>query len=171
MVNQESGVGAAVCNYISARSLDDVKYMLEHIGNVKANPVLCEWAALSDHIEVFEHVISLFTLDQLEDDAVDCIITQTLTRDRNHLGFLQAFLKHYGLSSTILRPTTETLHNMVIYNSHHTLDYYFNTPSFTNMSQSERLSIIHSIKDKGYEYGTTRVIKLCNDQINAISYS
>ncbi|GAM19442.1 hypothetical protein SAMD00019534_026170 [Acytostelium subglobosum LB1] len=66
-------------------------------------------------------------------------------------------------------PELSTLCSMAKRNAYRSLNYHFNSTTFTNMSTSIRLRTLHSILNVAYQHGAHRVIEMCNDLIKSNS--
>ncbi|GAM26861.1 hypothetical protein SAMD00019534_100360 [Acytostelium subglobosum LB1] len=154
----------AAFNFIKdASSLESIEYILEKLG-LKDDPNICVCALYNDRPEVFEHIINMFTPDQIGDCLLNDIVSCAMIKD--NLQAVQLLQQRFGPSDSV-RSGQSALLSMAQYSAHHTLEFYFASPLFINMSVTNRLRIIHIIIDKAYDYGITRVIKLCTDQIDS----
>ncbi|GAM26896.1 hypothetical protein SAMD00019534_100710 [Acytostelium subglobosum LB1] len=158
--------------FVSVGALEDIIFMLGHLDHVKRDPEICLKAVLNEDPRVFEHLIALFTIDKInsnESDMLDQIVELAHIRDKPH--YVKTLQQHFGLdpSMPLFIPSLNVLHSMVESNAYHSLEYHFNTSTFSQMPIEHRLRTIHSIMDKGYHFGATHVIKLCTDQITAIT--
>ncbi|GAM26871.1 hypothetical protein SAMD00019534_100460 [Acytostelium subglobosum LB1] len=154
-----------VFQYITQASLDDVIFILTHMDQIRKNPVICEQAIYNDDPSVFEYVVGLFTNEQLEGKVLHRTINQSLTKDRLDI----VLLLEDRFKRQFLRPTLDTFESMALSNAYRSLEYHFNSSTFTNMPITHRLRTVHSIKDKAYDEGSTRVVKLCDDQIKSLT--
>ncbi|GAM19302.1 hypothetical protein SAMD00019534_024770 [Acytostelium subglobosum LB1] len=155
--------------FVSKAPLSEVTFILDHIDFVRGDVELCQWAARSPHVDMFEHVINLFTLEQLNDQVINSIINQALLNDRvdNVCMLQQRFENDQTIS--LIRPTLDTLHIMAQMNCYLTLEHYFNSTSFIDQFKLplQRERILHFVLKFGYKYSTHRVINLCTDQIKS----
>ncbi|GAM26930.1 hypothetical protein SAMD00019534_101050 [Acytostelium subglobosum LB1] len=120
-------------------------------------------------MEVLEYMINLFKIDQFDDSALKVILDKALVYDR--IDLVQWLQQRFGRDRTLsLSPTLETLLEIAKKNSLRSLEFHFNSTKFTNMTNTHKLRTIHSIINKCYKSGLTRVIKLCADLIATISH-
>ncbi|GAM26932.1 hypothetical protein SAMD00019534_101070 [Acytostelium subglobosum LB1] len=157
--------------YLSAGSLEIITIMLDRIKFVRTNTHIFLYAMMNEDPKVFEHVINLCTLDQLDNSILELIINQSFQCNKpNNLKLLQDRFGHEHIQPII--PSLKLLHHMAELNAYHSLEHHFNTSStFTNMPITHRLRIIYSTMNAGYKHGMTRVIKLCADLIKSINHS
>ncbi|GAM26889.1 hypothetical protein SAMD00019534_100640 [Acytostelium subglobosum LB1] len=145
-------------------SLEDIMFILDKIEWIASDPNICI-SVMKNDIKVFEHVLNMFQVEQLEDKTfLSDLITQSLKNNKPNIvdvlhQRLQGRLDVY--SSLYFNPNIQTLHEMAIKNAYLSLEYHFNSSTFTSLPIIHRLRTINSIMDKGYRCGVTRVIKLC----------
>ncbi|GAM19301.1 hypothetical protein SAMD00019534_024760 [Acytostelium subglobosum LB1] len=166
---RNSDVKARASDIVSNAPLSEVTFILDHMDYIRHNVEVCEWAARSPHLDVFEHVINLFTLEQLCDgQVIDRIIERALLRDRiDNVLMLQ---RHFGQPDQIqqlLQPMFIT--QLAKQNCYLTLEHHFNSTTFSNWPMLHRLRVLHSILNVAYQHTTHRVIKMCNDQIQLLT--
>ncbi|GAM26934.1 hypothetical protein SAMD00019534_101090 [Acytostelium subglobosum LB1] len=85
--------------------------------------------------------------------------------------YIQTLQHRFGIDrvAPLDQPTLRKLDEMAGSNAYHSLEYYFNSSTFTNIPNTHRLRTIHSIMSGAHQSGHTRVIKLCADNIKAIT--
>ncbi|GAM19298.1 hypothetical protein SAMD00019534_024730 [Acytostelium subglobosum LB1] len=165
-------VKAKAFDIVSKATLPEVTFILDHMDNIRHNAEVCEWAACSPHMDVFEHVINLFTREQLC-GALDRITERALSSNRvDNVRMLQRFFERCELATArpLERPLMlGTLHSMAKQNCYLTLEHYFNSTAYTNQPIQHRLRTLHSILNVAYQHSTHRVIKLCTDHIQSLT--
>ncbi|GAM26857.1 hypothetical protein SAMD00019534_100320 [Acytostelium subglobosum LB1] len=169
-IMKDDAVKTMACELLQCGSLDDVTFLLNHMDYIRQDPSILDDAMCNDHWDVVEYVVKLYTREQLEGVPIQSAVDQALIQDRpDFIQSLQQLSIFEHLDTKIMvRPSLENLTQLAKYNAYHSLEYHFNSPLFNGMSVSHRLRTIHSILNKGYKCGATRVIKLCTDQIDAL---
>ncbi|GAM26858.1 hypothetical protein SAMD00019534_100330 [Acytostelium subglobosum LB1] len=153
-------------------SLDEIKFILDHVPvEIRSDPKICEYVMYNNDDKVIEQVIDMFTPEQLDDKALSSIFTMAMMKNKLHIvqSLQQRFVSNRSSNTLVDRPSLLTLRIMVDNNSHNTLEYHLKSVTFAKIPIINRLRTIHSIMESAYNLGMTRVIKLCTDQIKAIS--
>ncbi|GAM26936.1 hypothetical protein SAMD00019534_101110 [Acytostelium subglobosum LB1] len=137
---EKNSIREQVCRYISmsnrSTSLEFVAFILDQLACVKRDTGIIEWAVLNDRLEVFELVFNMFTDEMLSDTVLSGIIDQALMNEKPHIiQILQQRFKRGDKSRPCLelRPTLKTLHSVAQSKAYRSLEYYFNSSTFTNM--------------------------------------
>ncbi|GAM26939.1 hypothetical protein SAMD00019534_101140 [Acytostelium subglobosum LB1] len=164
--------------FVATGSLEDIIFMLEQhtFEPIRHNPDIYTWAVDNERVEVFEHIIKQLAVTSFDvnvDKQIQPIIKSIIHRaymaDKPHIvGIVQ---QHFKLDSgvTWIIPTEHMLQDMAIHNAYHSLEYHFNSMTFAAMPTTTQLETINLIMYIAYQYGTTRVIKLCIGHIKAIT--
>ncbi|GAM26895.1 hypothetical protein SAMD00019534_100700 [Acytostelium subglobosum LB1] len=172
--------------FVADGSLTDIIFMLEGLELVRRDTAICQHAMCNPDAKVFEHVISMFTREQLMPNNDTTILRYIINHAliQNMLPNIVKVLQQHpdlglgrvlglglgdGDIESFVRPTLQTLHKMAHSNAYHSLEYYFERPTFINMPSKHRIRTLYSIMNIGYECGATRVIKLCTEHINSIT--
>ncbi|GAM19406.1 hypothetical protein SAMD00019534_025810 [Acytostelium subglobosum LB1] len=158
---------------VSKAPLSEVTFILEHMSNIRRNVEVCAWAASNPHPDVLEHVIGLFTGEQLSDgELVARILNEALTSNSiENVRILQRHFEQPQLHQTepLVKPKLSVLHSMARQNCYLTLEHYLSSTTFTSQPSLHQLRTLHSILNVGYEHSTHRVIKLCSDLIQSLT--
>ncbi|GAM26900.1 hypothetical protein SAMD00019534_100750 [Acytostelium subglobosum LB1] len=158
------------CNIMVFQLICDGSLSLSLLDNLndrdKQSRDLLDCVLANENVEVLDHLVNnIIDLSSLGQPRLKRMLKFALIKDLVH--YVQSFVGMLGTDCPW--PDTSTLGKIVEYNAYHSLEYLLNTPTFNIMPTIQRLRTIYSIVDHGYQYGATRVIKLCNDQIAAIT--
>ncbi|GAM17012.1 hypothetical protein SAMD00019534_001870 [Acytostelium subglobosum LB1] len=147
---------------ISTEQLSTVILVLDHLPSFKGDAIVCEWAIINIDIAILQYVLSTFTPDQIE---LNKLINMAMTT--NNLNALQELTGFIG--KPLPMPSLATLLEAVWYNCYISLEHFFDTIQFKNLSKIERLRTLYSLLDIATDQGHSRIIKHCTSLINDIN--
>ncbi|GAM26214.1 hypothetical protein SAMD00019534_093890 [Acytostelium subglobosum LB1] len=147
---------------------DDLTLILDTLPFVKSNPEICAWAVCNPSFEVFKHVLSLFTNEQLEGtDHLKDLFTQALLENNSrYLDFIQQRFVNTKLEVPEL--DAQTLMDEASKNRYLLIERHLDSQSFTKLPAVQQHRTLHSLLYHSYRFGTTRIIKLCKDRIHTL---
>ncbi|GAM19129.1 hypothetical protein SAMD00019534_023040 [Acytostelium subglobosum LB1] len=161
----------AASKLISHSSLDVVTLMLDNLPVFKLDPHICEWAVSNTNVDVIQYVLGLFHFDVEPSISIDIDNIINLAYIGNNAHIIIPALKHrfeHELGKTLPRVHLATLNQAATKNAHHSLEYHFGSSEFQSMSESNRLSTLHSILNSAYDQGYFTIVKRCTTMIDEI---
>ncbi|GAM17233.1 hypothetical protein SAMD00019534_004080 [Acytostelium subglobosum LB1] len=148
----------------NATSLDPIKMVLNHFDYIRNDPDICLMAMSNKSINVIEYILGLFKLDTTQKHAViveafiNDKIVEVMSRQSHH--------HHHNHSMPPQLPINlQTLIMASNRNNYHSLEYYFNSETFNNMSTLQQSRIIQHVL---YKSSYIHVINLCLAKLQTI---
>ncbi|GAM26431.1 hypothetical protein SAMD00019534_096060 [Acytostelium subglobosum LB1] len=148
-------------------TIEEFNMFASLLPSIASNPETCLWASKCDTVDVFAHLINKFTYQEMSNNR----LLVRIVEEAYHLDKPEVIrcLELQYVGHDLPRPTHSMLEEAVTANCLDILEYYFDiSSSFKSMSISHRLRTLHTVRYLGYIWGTTRVIKLCNERINMV---
>ncbi|GAM20971.1 hypothetical protein SAMD00019534_041460 [Acytostelium subglobosum LB1] len=154
--------------FFEKASMDDVRFVSKLLDSkIMTDPVICEWAVLNQSSEVFEYIINLFTMDELKTNLQDIVEFAMIYGNPQHIQSLQ---RHFGVQHDLyIGLSLETLESIVSDNHYSSLEFHFNSTAFNKQTNKHQLRTLHSILNKAYQVGSTRLMKLCINHIDSLN--
>ncbi|GAM19357.1 hypothetical protein SAMD00019534_025320 [Acytostelium subglobosum LB1] len=154
---------------ITRAKLDTVILVLDHLPSLRKDINICILAQYNnDHHDVFQYVINQFTMDEV-DQTINPIIHCAFKLDRlDVLITLDQMYKDHSKSLLIPMVNIFTLVNATQLNSFQTLEYYFKTSDFNNLTKAIRLEVLSAINIKALHAGKVRLLNHTRTLIKAI---
>ncbi|GAM26251.1 hypothetical protein SAMD00019534_094260 [Acytostelium subglobosum LB1] len=149
-------------------TMDNLTLILDTLPFVKSNPEICAWAVCNPSFEVFKHIISLFTNEQLEgtDHLQDIFYQALIENNSRYLEYIQQRFANTEVEVPEL--DAQSLMNHINNNHYLFIEKHLDSPSFTDLPTVNQLRTLHAMIDYAYQMVTTRIIKLCKDRINKL---
>ncbi|GAM19168.1 hypothetical protein SAMD00019534_023430 [Acytostelium subglobosum LB1] len=126
---------------------------------------------MNEHIEVLEYVISHTPLEAIKnkDELIGDIIQSALRNDRPQaIQWLENKFGYDAIAKAMRAPNLSALNTWIhLGNAPHTLEHLFSSTPFTNLPRIDRLRALYTILNQFT--CNTHVIRLCSDQIKAIT--
>ncbi|GAM26862.1 hypothetical protein SAMD00019534_100370 [Acytostelium subglobosum LB1] len=165
-LSQIYDVDTAINELISRAPLSVVSMMLDNLSSIRENNTTCLWALVNPSLEVFQHVIKLFPIDQIMELTGD-IMSHASDKDKPEvLRIMAQLLKDNG--RTIPLPTLDWLETLALLNRYNVLEYYFGTSQFNSLPKIHRLRTLNSMIYHSLLNGNIRILNHCSSLIQDI---
>ncbi|GAM19361.1 hypothetical protein SAMD00019534_025360 [Acytostelium subglobosum LB1] len=156
-------VDLAADKLIAKSSLDTVTLVLKHLSATREDVCICEWAVFNSAPEVFQHIIKLFTFEEIVSNINDTIMRAFECDRPDVLVTLRQLYEDNG--KTLPMPSLHLLVLGAKSNSLQALVYYLGTPEFANLPKIIRLRTLHAININAHFEGNVGIVNHTSELI------